>query len=258
MRFEKQARGFTLIEMAIVLVIIGIILAGVMKGRDIVRGSQVKQFSQQFAQKWQTIAQTYYDKTGQFLNDSPANGGHTNPLDGWMDGQTMNNSATLKARLEGVGIEVCTMVKSKLLTGLNGPGPGGAGVVEVCEDASAVALLNPWQTLIDGEYAGATQVSIELVNLNITLGGKVLRRNVVVIYNLPTDVAQGLDTAIDGKADGVAGSCIGLDAHYNVTPLANVTEMTANLSVVATAWAPAYDSTNGAPAYQTLGLILDY
>lgn len=258
MRFEKQARGFTLIEMAIVLVIIGIILAGVMKGRDIVRGSQVKQFSQQFAQKWQTIAQTYYDKTGQFLNDSPANGGHTSPLDGWMDGNTLNNSTNLKSVLEGVGIELCTMVKSKLLTGLNGPGPGGAGVVDICEDASNTPILNPWQTLIDGEYAGATQVSIELVNLNITMGGKVLRRNVVVLYNVPTDVAQGLDTAIDGKADGIGGSCIGLDAHYGVTTLANVTVMSANLAVTATAWGPAYDNTLGGAAYQTVGLILDY
>lgn len=188
---RKAVSGFTLVEMAIVLVIIGIILAGVMKGRDIVRGSQVKQFSQQFAQKWGTVAQTYYDKTGQQLNDGAANGGAAGVPDGLMDANVMSRAGNIVNACESVGITPCTMIKSKL-TDWN----GGS-----CSGDTNIAV-----TLVDGEYTGSTKVFADLVTLDINTTQNQYRRNTVVLYGVPSDVAKGLDTAVDGQEDGNSGS----------------------------------------------------
>ena len=39
--FKKQA-GFTLVEIAIVLVIVGLLLAGVLKGQELIESSKIK------------------------------------------------------------------------------------------------------------------------------------------------------------------------------------------------------------------------
>ncbi|WP_461210035.1 prepilin-type N-terminal cleavage/methylation domain-containing protein [Desulfocurvus sp. DL9XJH121] len=258
---RKVVSGFTLVEMAIVLVIIGIILAGVMKGRDIVRGAQVKQFSQQFAQKWGTVAQTYYDKTGQILNDGEVNGGIAgNAPDGKMDGLIAGSgpkALRILTALENVGIVPCSIIKSKLIN----PVVAGTVVVAaatVCTDAAGGtgnALMNPWQTLVEGEFAGSQIVTADLLNLSLTMQGKQVLRNCVVLYNVPVDVAKGLDTAIDGLADGEAGSCIGGVA--TVAGAAITYYGAAGAAQTAQAWNNTVSAANTA-VVQTAIIILDY
>lgn len=69
----RNSKGFTLIEMAIVLVIIGIILAAVMKGQDLVEGAKSKQFATKI-QSWQVALNTYYDRKGRFPGDENKDG----------------------------------------------------------------------------------------------------------------------------------------------------------------------------------------
>ncbi len=46
----KKQSGFTLVEIAIVLVIIGLLLGGVMKGQELINSAKVKNFAQDFKQ----------------------------------------------------------------------------------------------------------------------------------------------------------------------------------------------------------------
>ena len=67
-------RGFTLIEMAIVLIIIGIIIGAVVKGKDLIRGSEQKKIYSQFLGEWRTAYLHFYDRTGRVLGDTNNDG----------------------------------------------------------------------------------------------------------------------------------------------------------------------------------------
>ncbi|MBU2590866.1 MAG: prepilin-type N-terminal cleavage/methylation domain-containing protein [Nitrospinae bacterium] len=63
-RWLKNEKGFTLIEMALVLIIIGIILGAVVKGKDIMRSAQIKKVYTAYINAWNLAYMTHYDRTG--------------------------------------------------------------------------------------------------------------------------------------------------------------------------------------------------
>ncbi|QZA78324.1 prepilin-type N-terminal cleavage/methylation domain-containing protein [Deefgea tanakiae] len=65
----KLQRGFTLVELAIVLVIIGLILGAAFKGKDLIDGAKVKNMSAQ-VNKMQAGFNTYFDKYGAYPGDA--------------------------------------------------------------------------------------------------------------------------------------------------------------------------------------------
>ena len=69
----NNKKGFTLIELAIVMVIIGLILGAVMKGQDLIQGARAKKFIAG-ANAWTSSAWTYVDRKGKFAGDGDRNG----------------------------------------------------------------------------------------------------------------------------------------------------------------------------------------
>ncbi len=70
----KRERGFTLIELAIVLVIIGIILGMVLKGQDLIQNARMKKLVNDGGRKWETALWTCFDRLGRFPGDSNNDG----------------------------------------------------------------------------------------------------------------------------------------------------------------------------------------
>ncbi|MDW8095054.1 MAG: prepilin-type N-terminal cleavage/methylation domain-containing protein [Caldimicrobium sp.] len=68
---KGKVRGFTLVELAIVLVIIGIILGAVLKGQELIFNAKVKRLQSQ-AKELMAAVYTYYDKYGYFPGDDPS------------------------------------------------------------------------------------------------------------------------------------------------------------------------------------------
>ncbi len=186
---KSQMAGFTLIEMAIVLVIIGIIIGAVMKGRDLIKSAQIKNAYETFFAAHYKMIGSYYDKTGRILGDGTINGGTgTNP-NGWMDNIGLyngTNRSNIINALKSVGIDVCSLVKSNLTS--TECGPNG---------------LNIGQISLDGEYARQT-VWVGYYYANFA--GRY--RNYLRIDRIPTDFAIALDKMIDGVANCASGSFV--------------------------------------------------
>ena len=187
-RKKTEVAGFTLIEMAIVLVIIGIIIGAVMKGRDLIKSAQIKNAYETFFAAHYKLIGSYYDKTGRILGDGTINGGSGSP-NGWMDNIALS-SGTYRTRvrnsLRSVGIDVCSLIKSNLSS--NECGPNG---------------VNIGQISLDGEYARQT-VWVGYYYGNFS--GRY--RNYLRLQNLPTDFAIALDRMIDGIANCASGSFV--------------------------------------------------
>lgn len=69
----RSQKGFTLIELAIVLVIIGIILGAVLKGQDLIANARAKKVIN-WEKSWETAQWTYLDRKGNFAGDSDKDG----------------------------------------------------------------------------------------------------------------------------------------------------------------------------------------
>ena len=69
----NNKKGFTLIELAIVMVIIGLILGAVMKGQDLIQGARAKKFISG-TNSWTASSWAYMDRKGSFAGDNNKNG----------------------------------------------------------------------------------------------------------------------------------------------------------------------------------------
>jgi prepilin-type N-terminal cleavage/methylation domain-containing protein len=72
-RKKSGEKGFTLVELAIVLVIIGIIIGAVMKGQDLITNARAKKFVNA-VKTWEISQWTYMDRKGRFAGDTDKNG----------------------------------------------------------------------------------------------------------------------------------------------------------------------------------------
>lgn len=176
----KTQKGFTLVELSIVLVVIGIIVGAMSIGKDLQRNATYQQINSTFVQAWALAYQAYYDRQGIVLGDNTSS--PTLKVDGSAASPDIYCNTEIYSDMDSTGI---TMPQ---------------GRAEGSEDAFVYLDSN-------GNPQQVT-VCFENVTWSIpgaTSGYTTRDKNVMVISGLTPDLAQFIDNQIDSRADARFG-----------------------------------------------------
>ncbi len=190
----RSQRGFTLVEMAVVLAVIGLVLGAVMIGKDVQRNAEYTKIKQKFVDQWAVAYNAYYQRTGVPVGDSQVRPQLMVNGQGWL--ADTNNTAS-----------------GGDMTNASSPG-------EVCADTQAVNLrelmLRAGVEMPPGRAEGFEDRYVYLDSNGNPQEIKVCFRwnppgtdsgagNVMVISGLTPDLARFLDQSVDGQADAQEG-----------------------------------------------------
>ncbi len=180
-------RGFTLIELAIVLVIIGIILGGVLKGQAIIENARIKRV-QNDLKSLEASLWTFYDRYNRMPGDCDKNG--------VIDATTYNLPAGLD----------------------NNPDEGFCAGTAYDGDRD-----RPWAELkaarilsedADNRDLSRTQFGGRLFTGRAYAGTGTLYVNAIAVADIPCYAAKAIDSAIDGGLDAGTGRLRELTGAY--------------------------------------------
>lgn len=199
---KKQDKGFTLIELAIVLVIIGLIVGAVLKGQDLIDNAKAKKFISK-ARAYEVSQWTYLDRKGVFAGDDDKNGriGDTTVKTDFV------GAAFTNPPYEGAaGSEVNTITMGSLtfyvFFGTDAGDEAGKNIITICADAAC------------GDFTAAELVFIE--SLDVAIDGS----------------ADGTDGQMVGAADAPGTITAGTwYARYAATPTPTAFSTTVNAMV---------------------------
>jgi prepilin-type N-terminal cleavage/methylation domain-containing protein len=176
---RSSQKGFTLLELAIVLVIIGIILGAVLKGQELINNAKAKRVLNDM-KGLAALYYTFYDRYGRFPGDCDNNG--------IIDYTTLNANPSDFTATSG---SFCYNPGTP--TASNTPNP-------------------QWQELLQTQlisFSNARDVAKHVFNgalygANSTIGG--VAYNVIVARQVPCFVAKVIDQSIDNSLDAGTGS----------------------------------------------------
>lgn len=201
---SHRQQGFTLVEVSLVLVVIGLILGAVSIGKDVQRNAEYTKIKQKFVDQWASAYNSHYLRAGVVIGDSQVqprlmvNGDNYDADDGEpISGKEMTNATPPKAICQGGRAPRMTrnadsdvMLHAEMdRHGVRMP-PGRA---EGFEDRYAYLDTNG--------NPQELQVCFQWNNP----GNPASSGNVMVISGLTPDLARALDQMIDGKADSREG-----------------------------------------------------
>jgi prepilin-type N-terminal cleavage/methylation domain-containing protein len=189
MKFIKQ-KGFTLIELSVSLIVIGLIIGAVTIMKDTQRSASYQRLSSDFVQAWVSAYERHYEGTGRPPGDSV-----TAPT-GMVNGVTASV------------IDGANLRNAMLAAGVTLP----SGRAEGSEDRYVYLDIN----------GNPQQVQVSFMNVawseaGATEGTYVTRnRNVMVLRGLTPSLAVMLDNVFDSRANASFGKMRQIDQH-NIT-----------------------------------------
>ena len=179
----RRQSGFSLIELSVVLIVIGLVIGAVAVGRDLQRSAANQRLSTDFIQGWQLAYEAYFNGVGHPPGDNPSN----------PTGQVNGNISPAQTELCGP-----TMINMFLAAGIRVP----TGRTEGQQDRYVYldSNGNPQEVVVCFQ-------SVPWSEPAATVGNYVaLPRNVMVMKRVTFSLAGALDQQIDGRTDARFGS----------------------------------------------------
>jgi prepilin-type N-terminal cleavage/methylation domain-containing protein len=180
-KIGKDQAGFTLVEIAIVMVIIGLLIGGVLKGQAMIQNAKVKRVVKQ-ADEIRAAVMTFYDKYGVYPGDE-------------------NLAAIPPGGADHEG---------------NGDGQiTGAEIPEVFNDLGLAGLISGTYNGTSDLPVHAFGDNVDVAWVNPP-GNTTPPAHYIRFYNLPAEVCLEIDTKYDDGNSGT-GSIVGSSAYTNGT-----------------------------------------
>ena len=196
---RSRMHGFTIVEMAVVLVIIGVILGAVMIGKDSQRNAEYLRIRQTFVNQWAVVYNSYVQRTGVPIGDNVAaprlmvNGrNYTGALGGDLTGVTAPN-----AICEGTAGP--NMVRGA---------QGGTSLRQLVLDAGIELPAGRGSRMEDRYVYLDTNGNPQEIQVCFQWnppGTPSGTGNVMVLTGLTPDLARSLASSIKGNADASSG-----------------------------------------------------
>ncbi len=180
---RQQQKGFTLVEIAIVLVIIGLLLGGILKGQELINSARVRNL----ADSTSGIQAAYYGFIDRYRR-VPGDWDATTA--GQAIGGAILSGGNNNGRLDNSGswVEPNALWEHLSKAGfINGSYNGGGGAEP--STANTAAPFNPFNSAIimarTSDY------------MDVTSGTPSVRLHLIVGRGTPVDIARELDTKLD-------------------------------------------------------------
>ena len=207
-RTARAQAGFTLVEMSVVLLVIGLILGAVSVGKDLQRDAEYTKIKQKFVDQWASAYNGYFLRSGVVLGDS-----QTAP-------NVMVNGATYEPTTPGTSGALGTMTGALEPAAICDSTTIPVGIASTVRATALGSLYNEMDRLgvrmPPGRAEGKESRYVYLDSNGNPQEVQVCFQwnkpgtasnsgNVMVISGLTPDLARTLDQMIDGKADAQEG-----------------------------------------------------
>lgn len=188
-RMKKQ-RGFSLVELAVVMVIVGILLGAILKGQQMIENARGKRLLSDM-KSMEALAWTFYDRKGVFPGDCDGNGkvgvAAVAPL------ATGSPTTALNA----------TWVAGPITDDDSCNGATGTDDIDTPIGDLREEQLLPWG--LSNSMAARHSMNGEIQFGYITHSVSTTDRNVIMVFDIPQWMAEMIDANIDGEVNGATG-----------------------------------------------------
>ncbi len=215
--FMVKQTGFTLLEMAFVLVLIGLVLgAMVTVGKDVQRNAEYHKIANKFVFEWKKGYDEYFQRAGVVLGDSQIAptymvNGKEAVIGGGSDGRggTFSTIAGLPENYSNTGLKICHgQGYPKNSVGVDDRNLANQDLRDLMRQIGIRMPPGRAESMEDryvytDSNGNATELQVCFQwNPPSTISGA---GNVMVLRGLTPDLARYLDQLVDGKADALEG-----------------------------------------------------